>query len=580
MPAYQLPVLQKNTDELLRQLEAEIKECTEVRSPYANKVKKFMIANGIWHLNELDYFWRVKYEEFLKDEVKPVSCSTYIKAFDRMKQHTICGKAHLSGKKKYNRPAYRNQILFLLYHPEPEIFKKFDNTVKKQDLLWNFSVQASETLKKQIFQILHHIIENVNDTWWRRMYLMALKQFYRYCVEMEFNTIEWLEQNQIDQFKKSSYGQNLYREFDIVNYAQKVLFTEAEKIPWNANVWYMERIHLQEERINPSDPVDTISFLEIVNGENRKLAKQYVKYNLGLTDLSLSSIKQEFIYIRRFLVSLPPDINVDSLSREQAERVLYQFGNREIKEKSYNRILDAIVHFFQFLKVRNYISEIPFQQEYYRKKEILQHHDRSVEKSVTAQIVSNLYRFPEQIRLIYLHLWTLGLRISEVCTLKGNAYYIWGKDTWIQVYQIKSRTYKRIPIPNALYRIMKVYLSRYQIRRDEYVFKNTRGGAFCGDTFIYNMKRYCKICGIGNGEYVFRSHDYRHGVATQFYDSEVPLQSIRDYLGHEYEEMTLQYVDYMPRRADNANEEFFKNTENNLAECLRKESANEQSDLF
>lgn len=580
MPAYQLPVLQKNTDELLRQLEAEIKECTEVRSPYANKVKKFMIANGIWHLNELDYFWRVKYEEFLKDEVKPVSCSTYIKAFDRMKQHTICGKAHLSGKKKYNRPAYRNQILFLLYHPEPEIFKKFDNTVKKQDLLWNFSVQASETLKKQIFQILHHIIENVNDTWWRRMYLMALKQFYRYCVEMEFNTIEWLEQNQIDQFKKSSYGQNIYREFDIVNYAQKVLFTEAEKIPWNANVWYMERIHLQEERINPSDPVDTISFLEIVNGENRKLAKQYVKYNLGLTDLSLSSIKQEFIYIRRFLVSLPPDINVDSLSREQAERVLYQFGNREIKEKSYNRILDAIVHFFQFLKVRNYISEIPFQQEYYRKKEILQHHDRSVEKSVTAQIVSNLYRFPEQIRLIYLHLWTLGLRISEVCTLKGNAYYIWGKDTWIQVYQIKSRTYKRIPIPYALYRIMKVYLSRYQIRRDEYVFKNTRGGAFCGDTFIYNMKRYCKICGIGNGEYVFRSHDYRHGVATQFYDSEVPLQSIRDYLGHEYEEMTLQYVDYMPRRADNANEEFFKNTENNLAECLRKESANEQSDLF
>lgn len=580
MPAYQLPVLQKNTDELLIQLEAEIKECTEVRSPYANKVKKFMIANGIWHLDELDYFWRVKYEEFLKDEVKPVSCSTYIKAFDRMKQHTICSKVHLSGKKKYNRPAYRNQILFLLYHPEPEIFKKFDNTVKKQDLLWDFSVQASETLKKQIFQILHHIIENVNDTWWRRMYLMALKQLYRYCVEMEFNTIEWLEQNQIDQFKKSSYGQNIYREFDIVNYAQKVLFTEADKIPWNANVWYMERIHLQEERINPSDPVDTISFLEIVNVENRKLTKQYVKYNLGLTDLSLSSIRQEFIYIRRFLVSLPPDINVGSLSREQAERVLYQFGNREIKEKSYNRTLAAIVHFFQFLKVRNYISEIPFQQEYYRKKEILQHHDRSVEKSVTAQIVSNLYRFPEQIRLIYLHLWMLGLRISEVCTLKGNAYYIWGKDTWIQVYQIKSRTYKRIPIPYALYRIMKVYLSRYQIRRDEYVFKNTRGGAFCGDTFIYNMKRYCKICGIGNGEYVFRSHDYRHGVATQFYDSEVPLQSIRDYLGHEYEEMTLQYVDYMPRRADNANEEFFKNTENNLAECLRKESANEQSDLF
>lgn len=579
MSAYRLPVSQKNTDELLQQLEAEIKECTEVRSTYANKVKKFMIANEIWHLEELDYFWRVKYEEFLKSEVKPVSCSTYIKGFDRMKQHTICGKVHLSGKKKYNRPEYKNQILFLLYHPEPEVFKKFNNTVKKQDLLWDFSIQASEILKRQIFQILHHIIENVNDTWWRRMYLMALKQLYRYCVEMKIDTIEWLEQNQIDKFKNSSYSQNIYREFDIVNYAQKVLFLEADEIPWNANVWYMERIRLQRERTNPSAPVGTISFLEIVNRENRKLAKQYVKYNLGLTDLSLSSIAREFYYIRCFLISLPPDICVCSLTRGQTERVLQQFENRGLKEKTYNMILAAIVHFFQFLRVRNYITEIPFQPEYYRKKEIVQHHDRSVDKSITAQIVSNLYRFPEQIRLIYLHLWTLGLRISEVCTLKGNAYYIWEKDAWIQVYQIKSRTYKRIPIPYALYQLMSVYLKRNKISQDEYVFKNTHGGAFCRETFIYNMKRYCKICGIGNGEYVFRSHDYRHGVATQLYDSEVPLQSIRDYLGHEYEEMTLQYVDYMPRKADNANEEFFKNTGNNLAECLRKES-NERTDLF
>lgn len=59
---------------------------------------------------------------------------------------------------------------------------------------------------------------------------------------------------------------------------------------------------------------------------------------------------------------------------------------------------------------------------------------------------------------MYLHLWSIGLRISEVCTLKGDAYYIQGRDAWIQVYQIKMKSYKRIPIPDALYKLMKEYL--------------------------------------------------------------------------------------------------------------------------
>lgn len=51
---------------------------------------------------------------------------------------------------------------------------------------------------------------------------------------------------------------------------------------------------------------------------------------------------------------------------------------------------------------------------------------------------------------------------------------------------------------------------------------------------------------IQNGEYIFKSHDYRHTVATNFYEHGVSIQSIRDYLGHTFEEMTMQYIDYMP----------------------------------
>ena len=172
---------------------------------------------------------------------------------------------------------------------------------------------------------------------------------------------------------------------------------------------------------------------------------------------------------------------------------------------------------------------------------------------------------------MFLQLWCIGLREREVCTLKGNAYYQQGEDYWIQVYQVKMKNYKRIPIPQALYQIMKVYLKKHEIQPEEFIFKNSRGGACLYGTFRTQMIEACRENKIANGEYLFQSHDYRHTVATMFYDSHVSLQSIRDYLGHTYEEMTRQYIDYMPQRIAKANDEFFEMQGSSLASWLKKE---------
>ena len=39
------------------------------------------------------------------------------------------------------------------------------------------------------------------------------------------------------------------------------------------------------------------------------------------------------------------------------------------------------------------------------------------------RLSKKLSNFPEHLRMMFLHLWCIGLRISEVCTLKGDAYY-------------------------------------------------------------------------------------------------------------------------------------------------------------
>lgn len=71
-----------------------------------------------------------------------------------------------------------------------------------------------------------------------------------------------------------------------------------------------------------------------------------------------------------------------------------------------------------------------------------------------------------------------------------------------------------------------------------------------------------------DGEYIFKTHDYRHTLATRFYDDGVSIQTIRDYLGHFSEEMTKQYVDFMPKRIEKASDAYFKKPGNDLASAI------------
>ena len=238
--------------------------------------------------------------------------------------------------------------------------------------------------------------------------------------------------------------------------------------------------------------------------------------------------------------------------------------------KHFNDIVVTIHQLYAYLQTKGIIKQIPFNYQYYLKKQVLHHNNRSVKVEIYETILSRLKDFPEVPRLILLHSMLLGLRISEVCCLKGNAYYWQGRDAWIQVYQIKMRTYKRIPIPEVLYKIMKVYIKKYDIGSEDYVFQNKKGGAYHYGSFKFQIKKIFDEDSEIYQEYDFKSHDFRHTIATMLYDDEVPLQSIRDYLGHDYEEMTQQYVDYMPKRIAKANQELFAKEGSSLASGIKR----------
>lgn len=562
MQAYQYlqAVPQEDTGQLQEQLERELAECTEILPTHRNKLRAFMEDRGIWHICELDYPARAAYEQFLKGQFRSTAYMAYLKAMDLVKLHSIKGQVRAVRERGRPTAEYGNGILFLPYHPDPEIAERFINAVNKNRLAWDFGQKAPEKMKRQIFASLHYVIGNYNGDQ-LQVHLRRLKELYGFCINREIGSIDGIELVQAEEFAETMQASGEKgAAYGIIDLCRKALFMQAAEICWDANVWYMERLHIQPERLNPAKPVKAMSFLEVTHKGNRELLKKYMRYGIGVTNLSISVLQVEMIWVRNFLAEIGQTGREDicRITGKQMEEYFLKLSDKELQPKSYNAQVMSIQHFFNFLIARGYIERAPFCVDYYLKKVVPKHNDRSVDAEIRAEILQKLPGFPEDIRLMYLHLWGIGLRISEVCTLKGNAYYIQGKDAWVQVYQTKMRSYKRIPIPYALYRLMMVYLKKHQVGPDDYAFQNSQGEAYRSATFRMKMQECCEKNGIKGGEYIFRSHDYRHGIATLFYDSGVSLQGVRDYLGHVYEEMTQQYVDYMPRKIEKASEKYFK----------------------
>lgn len=576
MPAYQLHVYeeQEKREALEQKICEQVDACTEVNGVIRNRVKKFLIEEGVTDISEMNAALRVRYEGYLERNETVYVPITCLRGFDRILIHRMKEELKtLAGQRKYTTE-YRDQWLCLTHYPEVEVAESFLMSKGGMELVWNFTLECPRTLKMQIFTVLKEVIHTYKG-WIRKEKLLALQRLYQFCVEEQVSDIETMTMEEEQRFeqelsehfcrKKKSVG------FAVIRMSRKILFLQAPEINWNANVWFLERFHFSKERMNPSKPIELVSFKEVTNLENQKILQKYMRYLFGITDLCISTIRIKMLELRTFLVHFNGEESpIYEVEAEKIQRYLESIQKQDTREKTANGRIFMILQFYNFLIVKGYLKKIPFRHEYYLQKEVHIHHDRSVPERIYTEILSKLAEFPEHLRLMFLHLWCTGIRGSEVCTLTGDGYEEKDGDYWLKVYQVKMKTYKRIPIPEALYKLVQVYKKKYQIGPEEYLFQNQTGGAFRYETFRYQMLKYCEKYQIANGEYIFKSHDYRHNLATLYYDSGISIQAVRDYLGHEYEEMTRQYVDYMPKKLEQASEAYFQEEPHSFAMELMK----------
>lgn len=317
MPAYQYlqSAPQEDTEQKRKQLTAELAEAAQasgMHPTYFNKLRAFMEDRGIWHLSGLDYPARAAYENLLKGQMRSQSYTTYIRAMDLAKLHSIKTQFRAVRERGSPTAGYRNEILFLPYHPDPEIAERFINANRRDRQIWDFGLDAPERMKRQIFDSLHYIIGNYGMEQ-IPVLLRRLKELYGFCIDRRIDNIDGIEPEQAEEFgdamraageKGAAAG--------IIDVCRRALFVQSEEIRWDANVWYMERLHLQPERLTPSNPIKRLSFLEVTHKGNQELLKKYMRYGIGATNLSVSSLRREMILIRKFLSEIGQDGQTDA----------------------------------------------------------------------------------------------------------------------------------------------------------------------------------------------------------------------------------------------------------------------------
>ena len=527
------------------------------------KAGTFLIINGLYDTDNIDCELKDRYSVYLSRTIAGNKVREYLKMMDVLKLEAI-------RRENENRPfverklKYDGKKLYLGFHTDYETAMGFYKIQKKDWLIYDFPKMKSQTVCRQIIDILNWVLkEKTNIKVRNDLYLKPLNRFFKYCISASIDDLELMEEEDFSGYRLSLIGNVGTKEqeyYQVVNMLLKHLFIVSDKPRWEANAWYLERFTFKYDRFNPARPVTRLTFWQIRDTVNRDLFKDYVRYELGLTSEALDTIRARYIYIKEFLTFCDDmEYSAKDLDKKIFDEYSSMLNMKGNAEATFNKAIGSVFKFWDYLYSKGEAKRPDIYPGYYLKKVIYKHNDLSVSAENQARVIKALQKAPEDIRLMFLNMWATGIRGNEVCTIQANAYMCEDDQAFMLVNQYKMKREKLIPIPMSLYEVMRDYITRIGKKGDEFVF-NGQGGVkpFSPSYLSKRIKDLLKDDGVMDELYHYRSHGYRHGTATRFFSAGVILQAIREYLGHESEDMTKQYIDHMGDRIRNDSYEFFE----------------------
>lgn len=260
--------------------------------------------------------------------------------------------------------------------------------------------------------------------------------------------------------------------------------------------------------------------------------KRYILLEQGLSENTRMAYERD---VARFLAWLKEE-KLDPLyvvleTFHRYTEALFEVG---VAPRSIARMLSGVRSFYRFLQLDGYIEQDP--TELLESPRLPKHLPAVLTLEEVDRILAAIdLSLPEGQRdhCIIEILYSCGLRVSEVCSLKLSDLFL--DEGFIRVVG-KGDKQRIVPIsPRAIEELHYWMDARRDIRvkpeDEDYVFVSARRGRHLSRiTVFHNIKLYVAAAEIGKE---VSPHTFRHTFATHLLEGGASLRAIQEMLGHE-----------------------------------------------
>lgn len=159
-------------------------------------------------------------------------------------------------------------------------------------------------------------------------------------------------------------------------------------------------------------------------------------------------------------------------------------------------------------------------------------------------------------KTILLTLYSCGLRVSELCSLKRNDVHLSEKILKVTGKGDKERI---IPIVDACVQQMELYLNLVRKNWQKKTLPNffiNQYGRVLTRQYVHNLiKKKCEECNLNP---YLSAHSFRHSFASHLLDGNADLRIVQELLGHSDIQTTQIYTHIQNKRLVNAYDNAFQ----------------------
>lgn len=446
---------------------------------------------------------------------------------------------------------FSNNIMNLKHYPNKEISSHFSKYNK--DMLIDTTVISNANLRSEYKDIIKCILVNKTPYSYKHSNFRYLISLPGYLRGSGLNTLYDLNMSQLEDLIKyyNSIGLKYEKSIiSIINALPKALQEfQDERKGFERDVWRMEDLSINQERLDKSKSKYDIDFRKIVNLSNRELIKKWIKYLLGCTEYSYSTIVNHLSRVYQF-----SDFIRDTSLLDATHENVVEFMNlySSMTDNYYNHNLLSIKSFYEYLAIKNYdVKELIIYESDFRNEKI-EYKSAYVEDTIIFQLFNHLHFLPEHLRLIFLIDYCTGIRISDICQLKIDCLFKDDKGGFFLKHKVqKMQNFNGIPIPDNLYILIDERIKRLLKENSNQIYlfpaERNKNNPYLSISYSRKMKDYVREWGIKNNDgtdYNFKTHAFRHTIATDLFKNGMPVEMIQiGVLHHKSINMSMFYIE-------------------------------------